>query len=278
MITSSQPPRRPRSRERGPAVARIRCIKPGFFLNETLGSLSVHARLLYIGLWCLADREGKLEDRPRWIQTQILPYDTCDVDKLLAELAKSEFIVRYKLGKRKRLRRYICIPTFLQHQRPHPREAPSTIPNPIINFHALAQPRCGPDTTKALSSPSDPGSSGSSGSSATATATADGNAAAATKEELTKRGVEPRRAEFEAGTLRPECIQDALRYFDEAIVRDRIDNHGGFLVRVLEGHRNCKHTHAIVPKPKPRRVERDQAIQARHQGRNHHAQNEPAAN
>jgi len=35
------------------------------------------ARLLYPGLWMLADREGRLEDRPLRIKAEILPYDTC---------------------------------------------------------------------------------------------------------------------------------------------------------------------------------------------------------
>ena len=43
---------------------RTRLLKPGFFMNEELARLPVRARLLFAGLWCLADREGRLEDRP----------------------------------------------------------------------------------------------------------------------------------------------------------------------------------------------------------------------
>ena len=48
-------------------MARARNIKPGFFANENLAECDPLARLLFAGLWCLADREGRLEDRPKRI-------------------------------------------------------------------------------------------------------------------------------------------------------------------------------------------------------------------
>jgi len=45
-------------------VMRSRNIKPGFFMNELLPEIELLGRLLFIGLWLLADREGRLEDRP----------------------------------------------------------------------------------------------------------------------------------------------------------------------------------------------------------------------
>jgi hypothetical protein len=49
-------------------MARARNIKPAFFKNEQLVELGMSTRLLFIGLWCLADREGRLEDRPKRIK------------------------------------------------------------------------------------------------------------------------------------------------------------------------------------------------------------------
>ena len=43
---------------RRPDVARIRTIKPDFFTSEDIVVLTPWARLLYIALWCEADREG----------------------------------------------------------------------------------------------------------------------------------------------------------------------------------------------------------------------------
>ena len=41
-------------------MARIRTIKPEFFTSDDICALSPRARLLYVGLWCEADREGRL--------------------------------------------------------------------------------------------------------------------------------------------------------------------------------------------------------------------------
>ncbi|TCL76876.1 hypothetical protein EDC14_1001161 [Hydrogenispora ethanolica] len=105
---------------------RARNIKPGFFKNDLLGEVDPLARLLYIGLWCLADREGRLADRPRKIRAEILPYDDCEVEGLLEELHRLGFIRRYAVDGEW----YIWIPAFRAHQNPHPREAASVIPPP----------------------------------------------------------------------------------------------------------------------------------------------------
>jgi uncharacterized phage protein (TIGR02220 family) len=107
-------------------MARSRNIKPGFFKNEYLGELNPLNRLLFIGLWGLADREGRLEDRPKKIKIEILPYDDCDIDKMLDELmnSKEQFIIRYVVNGKK----YIQITNFLKHQTPHATESDSVIP------------------------------------------------------------------------------------------------------------------------------------------------------
>ena len=79
-------------------MARIRNVKPEFFLHADLAECSPLARLLFIGTWTLADRNGVLKDRPKQIKAQILPYDDCDPVQLLDELADRGFIVRYKVG------------------------------------------------------------------------------------------------------------------------------------------------------------------------------------
>ncbi|MGK5509435.1 DnaD domain protein [Brevibacillus formosus] len=107
-------------------MARARNIKPGFFKNEDLSDLSPHARLLFIGLWCLADREGFLEDRPKRIKGELFPYENVEIDECLQDLHESGFILRYEVDGE----RFICIPKFKDHQNPHHREATSKIPKP----------------------------------------------------------------------------------------------------------------------------------------------------
>ncbi|MBN2293661.1 MAG: hypothetical protein JXM70_14625 [Pirellulales bacterium] len=109
-------------------MARTRNLKPAFFKNEDLGDLPPLARLMFAGLWGLADREGILEDRPRRLQAELLPYDDCDGDELLRALADSpgRFIVRYEIEGG----RYIFIPSFSKHQNPHRDEKSAGFPPP----------------------------------------------------------------------------------------------------------------------------------------------------
>jgi uncharacterized phage protein (TIGR02220 family) len=105
---------------------RARNIKPGFFKNEYLLSLEPLTRLLFCGLWCLADREGRLEDRPGRIKIEILPGDNCNIDQMLNDLQRERFILRYSAGNE----RFIQIIKFKKHQNPHIREPESSIPAP----------------------------------------------------------------------------------------------------------------------------------------------------
>src|SRR5437764_1366213 len=75
-------------------MARIRTIKPSFFKNEELAELPVAARLLFIGLWCLADCEGRLEDRPKRIKVELFPYDSMEVEQVLSGLQSAGFVSR----------------------------------------------------------------------------------------------------------------------------------------------------------------------------------------
>ena len=77
---------------------RARNIKPGFFKNDTLAELDFAGRLLFIGLWGIADRAGRLEDRPKKIKAEVFPYDEVNVDTFLGELARLGFILRYEAG------------------------------------------------------------------------------------------------------------------------------------------------------------------------------------
>ena len=114
-------------------MARSRNIKPGFFKNETLAECQPLARLLFAGLWCLADREGRLEDRPKRIRAELLPYDDGSVDEMLNELHGAGFIVRYEAGGN----RFIQVMDFTKHQTPHHKEQASTIHSPDLPKSSL---------------------------------------------------------------------------------------------------------------------------------------------
>lgn len=102
-------------------MARARNIKPSFFDNDALAEIDPLGRLLFIGLWTLADGQGKLEYRPVRIKKQILGYDDCDIVQLLNALEKSGFIEIY-LDDSSQKNHVIRIPTFTKHQNPHKNE------------------------------------------------------------------------------------------------------------------------------------------------------------
>ncbi|WP_238348841.1 hypothetical protein [Pseudomonas lactis] len=106
-------------------MARARNIKPALFTNEILGVGHPLCTLLFQGLWLLADKEGRLEDRPLRIKAEIFPYREADVDAMLHWLAHKGFIVRYTASGKA----YIEVVNFTKHQNPHKNEKDSEIPS-----------------------------------------------------------------------------------------------------------------------------------------------------
>lgn len=112
---------------------RTRFLKPGFFANDILAECEPLARLLFAGMWCYADREGRFEFRVKKLKAEILPYDEgVSIEDLVAQLARGGFVEVYEVDNTK----YIQIVNFAKHQNPHMKETASTIPAP--NEH---QPR-----------------------------------------------------------------------------------------------------------------------------------------
>lgn len=105
-------------------MARSRNIKPGFFSNEDLADLDFAARLLFIGMWTEADREGRLEDRPKRLKMALFPADNVDIDGMLEALELKGFIRRYEASGVKAIQ----VVNWSKHQNPHVKEAASTIP------------------------------------------------------------------------------------------------------------------------------------------------------
>ena len=113
-------------------MARIRTIKPEFFTSEDIVSLSPLARLLYVALWCEADREGRLLWKPRTFKMRYLPADDCSVEALCDELVTASLVKLYGEG-------LAFIPKFGLHQHLNPREAASTLPDPHASLTRRAR-------------------------------------------------------------------------------------------------------------------------------------------
>ena len=108
-------------------MARARNIKPGLFKNEILGVADPIYTLLFEGLWVLADREGRIEDRPLRIKAEIFPYrEGLNIDEMLDWLQTNGFIRRYVA----RGKKCIVVREFVKHQNPHKNETESELPAP----------------------------------------------------------------------------------------------------------------------------------------------------
>lgn len=103
---------------------RDRLILPGVVSNEKLADCSMEAQIVFRDLPMIADREGRLEDRPRRIRAVLRPYDDWDMNTILQELADAGFIGRYSVNGID----CISILTFTKHQSVHWKEKKSELP------------------------------------------------------------------------------------------------------------------------------------------------------
>ena len=94
-------------------MARKRIISPEFWLNGEINKISDKAKLLYIGLWTIADDYGVLENDPPKIKAQVFPYKSqLKIEKYLKELIDIKKIVAYKVEDKS----YFWIKNFLKYQ------------------------------------------------------------------------------------------------------------------------------------------------------------------
>lgn len=129
---------------------RARNIKPSLFKNEVLGTADPLLTILFEGLWCEADRDGRLEDRPLRLKAEVLPYrNDANVDAMLDWLSEYGFIARYEANGLK----VIQVLKFSDHQRPHNNEVESVLPSMEAIKHNQGKKRAQP-RKKALRSDS----------------------------------------------------------------------------------------------------------------------------
>ena len=104
---------------------RTRLLHPEFFSDPTLAALSDFTRLVFAGLWLIADREGRLLDSVKMIDGAILPLDARSCAAALNELAAAGRIRRYRTAAGP----VIQVVNLLKYQHIHPNEKPSKFPD-----------------------------------------------------------------------------------------------------------------------------------------------------
>jgi hypothetical protein len=112
-------------------MARMRSLKPEFWADEELAcQLTRDERMLYLGLWNLADEHSRLRGDPRYIKGQLFPYDddiTPDgIEKMLGNLGALGKVHAYRVG----AGRFLFLPNLGKHQRLETDKVPSRLPAP----------------------------------------------------------------------------------------------------------------------------------------------------
>jgi hypothetical protein len=104
-------------------------VRGGLFRNEDLADMPIEATVLFVGLLCCADREGRLEYKPRIIGTDVFPLRpdiAVHIPALLLQLHTKGMIRIYTVDSKQ----YIHVTNFLKHQKIHIREMQSRLPEP----------------------------------------------------------------------------------------------------------------------------------------------------
>ena len=107
-------------------MARTRSIKPEFWDDEKLTSVSRDARLTFIGMWNHSDDYAVVKGHPLWLKNKIFPYDEikpAEFQRWLQELENINCIIPYEANGEK----YYYIRTFGKHQTIN---RPSQVKNP----------------------------------------------------------------------------------------------------------------------------------------------------
>ena len=80
-------------------MARKRMIDPNIWQSEDFSRLSTLAKLVFIGLFSLADDEGRGRCNPVYLKSTIFPYEegirSADIDKTLSEISSNMSVVFY---------------------------------------------------------------------------------------------------------------------------------------------------------------------------------------
>ena len=100
-------------------MPRARNIKPAFFKDAKVVSCSFAARLLFEGMWCIADYKGRFKYVPIEVKMELFAADDVNIDELTGELVTAGLIEKYTDRSGSTL---VQVLGFEKHQNPHQNE------------------------------------------------------------------------------------------------------------------------------------------------------------
>lgn len=107
---------------------RNRQVHPDFWKSDTAGELDFFGRLLFVALWCMADREGLVLYRPRRISVEAFPFDGISGEQIVAAVDKMKSLgMVEELSNPSEKRKCLKVVNFKEYQTIHPKEAKSKL-------------------------------------------------------------------------------------------------------------------------------------------------------
>lgn len=109
-------------------MPRRRMLDPEIWRNPDFATLSLLAKLLFIGIFSHADDEGRLEAEPVGLKIKIFPANSQDITQIgeaIKELQSKQMIELYEVDEKQ----YLFIPKWFKHQY-IPKPSPSDYPLP----------------------------------------------------------------------------------------------------------------------------------------------------
>lgn len=114
-------------------MARIRSVHPGLFTDEAFVSLSMTARVLYIGIWTEADDHGIFEWKPLQFKMKLMPADTVETSVLMDEMVTCNSVKRFTSDDKS----YGLVRNFCKYQRPKKPKYTHFMPNELRTYAGL---------------------------------------------------------------------------------------------------------------------------------------------
>ena len=118
-------------------MARKRMIDPGIWSSEDFSKLSSFSKLIFIGLFSLADDEGRGKANPSYLKSMLFPYEegirSADIKKTLQEIASTMSVIFYTHDEKE----YYALKSWEKFQtinRPSPSDVPDP-PSDSLNVH-----------------------------------------------------------------------------------------------------------------------------------------------
>jgi|SRR5215471_10941261 len=116
-------------------MPRIRTIKPEFWSDEKLAPLPPVTRLVYVGLWSLADDAGRLVDNVKAIDGYLFPETDDSSGESLETLVRLSRITRYMAPNGQKLIQIVNFPRHQKIQHPSAYTLPAPDSTGSVNSH-----------------------------------------------------------------------------------------------------------------------------------------------